>query len=281
MMLPEERRRRIAQQVAEEGAASVAELSRLFGVAEETIRRDLKALEAAGVLRRTHGGALRVAAPPGPYPPAAVPAGGSPAAAGTAVLAAPVAPFSERLGQNPELKAAIAQAALEKVQDGDTIFLDSGSTVLELAKLLAVRRELVIVTHSLKVAAQLAEAPHLSVNVVGGTLRPQELALVGPEARRALERMRAAKAFMACAGFDPAHGATVSDVLEADVKRAMVESAAEAILLADHTKWGRPSLVAYAELDRFAAVVSDAALPGEARAELEARGVEVLLASEA
>lgn len=58
-MLPEERRRRIAQQVAEEGAASVAELSRLFGVAEETIRRDLKALEAAGVLRRTHGGALR------------------------------------------------------------------------------------------------------------------------------------------------------------------------------------------------------------------------------
>lgn len=293
-MLPEERRSRIARQVAEAGAASVAELSRLFGVAEETIRRDLRALEAAGVLRRTHGGALRVDSPPGGLPqgpargPAALAAAPYAARAGAAGLFAvreaagpvafPVAPFSERASQNRELKAAIARAALELVQDGDTIFLDSGSTVLELAKLLACRRELVVVTHSLKAAAQLAEAPHISVNVVGGTLRPQELALVGPEARRALERMRAAKAFMACAGFGPAFGATVSDVLEADIKRAMVESAAQAILLADHTKWERPSLVSYAGLERFSAVVSDAGLPGEARERLKALGVHVVIA---
>jgi len=254
-MLPEERRSRIARQVAEEGAASVAELSRLFGVTEETIRRDLRALEAAGVLRRTHGGALRRA---------------------PAVF--PVAPVAERISHNHELKAAIARAALELVKDGDTIFLDSGSTILELAKALAARRELVVVTHNLRVAAQLAEAPHISVNVVGGSLRPQELSLVGPEARRAFERMRAAKAFMACAGFGPSYGATVSDVLEADVKRAMVESADKAILLADHTKWQRSSLVSYAELQRFSAVVSDAGLPADARAQLRALGIETAIA---
>ena len=252
-MLPEERRRQIARRVAEEGVARVAELSRLFGVAEETIRRDLKALEAAGVLRGTHGGALGVAA-------------------------RPVAPVAERISHNHELKAAIARAALEMVHEGDTVFLDSGSTLLELAKVLSARRELVVVTHSLKIAAQLAEAPHISVNVVGGSLRPQELALVGPETRRALERMRAAKAFMACAGFGPSHGATVSDVFEADVKRAMIESAAEAILLADHTKWERPSLVAYADLDRFAAVVTDAGLPEKARLQLRALGIDVVIA---
>ena len=135
-----------------------------------------------------------------------------------------------------------------------------------------------VVTHSLRIAAQLAEAPHISVNVVGGNLRPQELALVGPDTRRALERIRVDKAFMACAGFSPEQGATVSDVLEAEVKRAMVESAESAYLLADHTKWKRSSLVAYAGLNRFAAVVSDANLPVEARDHLRGLGVEVVVA---
>lgn len=255
-MLPEERRSRIAQQVANEGAVSVAELSRLFGVAEETIRRDLKALESAGTLRRTHGGALRATGGP-----------------------LPVAPVTERLGLNDELKQAIARAALDLVQEGDTILLDSGSTTLALCKALAVRRELVVVTHSLRIAAQLAEAPHISVNVVGGNLRPQELALVGPDTRRALERIRVDKAFMACAGFSLEQGATVSDVLEAEVKRAMVEAAERPILLADHTKWKRSSLVAYAGLDRFATVVSDADLPFEAQESLHALGVEVVTAA--
>lgn len=260
-MLPEERRSRIVERIAQEGAVSVTELSRLFGVAEETIRRDLKALESAGALRRTHGGAVRAAA---------ASFGGSPLR---------VAPVAERLGQNHELKEAISRAALDMVQEGDTILLDSGSTTLALAKALAARRELVVVTHSLRIAAQLAEAPHLSVNVLGGTLRPQELALVGPDTRQALERIRVDKAFMACAGFTAEQGATVSDVLEAEVKRTMVDAAEQVILLADHTKWNRTSLVAYADLDRFATVVSDQGLPLEARETLRALGVDVVIAA--
>lgn len=253
-MLPGQRRDQIARRVAEEGAVSVAELSRLFGVAEETIRRDLKALESAGVLRRTHGGALRV---PGALSRAA--------------------PASERLGHNHELKEAIARAALEMVHDGDTILLDSGTTTLALAKLLAAKRELVVVTHNLRIATQLAQAPHISVNVLGGNLRSQELALVGPDTLRALGRMRVDKAFMACAGLDMKHGATVSDVLEADVKRAMIHSADQVVLLADHTKWERRSLVAYAGLDQFNALVSDSGLPPPARELLGSLGVDVII----
>ncbi len=253
-MLPEERRDQIARRVAAQGAVSVAELSRLFGVAEETIRRDLKALENAGVLRRIHGGALR--APGAPFR---------------------AAPAAERLGQNHELKEAIARAALDLVQEGDTILLDSGTTTLTLAKLLTQKRELVVVTHSLRIATQLAEAPHLSVNVLGGNLRPQELALVGPDTLRALERIRVDKAFMACAGLDVEHGATVSDVLEADVKRAMIRSADQVILLADHTKWERRSLVAYARLDQFTALVSDANLSPLVQELVKSAGVDVII----
>lgn len=289
-MLPEERRSRIAQRVADEGAVSVSELSRLFGVAEETIRRDLKALESAGALRRTHGGAVRVGGPAlggsntssAAYSGAALGSasfGGTPF--GSRLLGgAPfrVAPVSERLSQNHELKEAIARAALELVQEGDTILLDSGSTTLELAKALAARRELVVVTHCLRIAAQLAETPHIAVNVLGGTLRPQELALVGPDTRRALERIRVDKAFMACAGFTLEQGAAVSDVLEAEVKRAMVDAAGQAFLLADHTKWGRISLASYASMDRFAAVITDEGLPEEARVHLRPLGVDIVIA---
>src|SRR5690606_40548081 len=162
-MLPEERRDQIARRVAAQGAVSVAELSRLFGVAEETIRRDFKVQENAGVLRRIHGGALR--APGAPFR---------------------AAPAAERLGQNHELKEAIARAALDLVQEGDTILLDSGTTTLALAKLLAQRRELVVRTQRLRIATQLAGAPPTSVTEWGGNLRPRAPAAAGPGQSREL-----------------------------------------------------------------------------------------------
>ena len=113
--------------------------------------------------------------------------------------------------------------------------------------------------------------------MLGGNLRPQELALVGPDTLRALERIRVDKAFMACAGLDVEHGATVSDVLEADVKRAMIRSADQVILLADHTKWERRSLVAYARLDQFTALVSDANLSPLVQELVKSAGVDVII----
>ena len=135
-----------------------------------------------------------------------------------------------------------------------------------------------VVTHSLRIAAQLAEAPHISVNVVGGNLRPQELALVGPDTRRALE------AYSCRQGV---HGVcwilTRAGRYRLRRPRSRSETGdgrvgGERDLLADHTKWKRSSLVAYAGLSRFAAVVSDANLPVEARDYLRGLGVEVVVA---
>lgn len=274
-MLPGERRRLIAEMILKNRSASVSELSKSFGVTEETIRRDLKRLESEGSVRRTHGGAISVVHPDD----LAVSSGYHPGYPHVMAVKEHIAPFGERAQSNVLLKRSIAIKAASMVLDGETVLLDSGSTVLELAKLLVNRQSLVVVTHSILVAMTFKDAHHVSVNVLGGHLRPREMVLVGPDTRASLERIRVDKAFMACAGFSADHGATVADVFEADVKRQMVQSAKQPVLLADHTKWDQPTIASYARLGDFSHIISDAGLDDDACKIIESEGVEVLRAA--
>ena len=211
-MLASERRKQISRIILETRAVTVLDLAQRFQVATETIRRDLKKLEAEGVLKRTHGGAIIEES--------------------TNVL-----PFAQRNQQNIEEKRQIAARAAQLVKDGQTLILDNGTTTMELARALVNKKDITVVTNSLVIARELAYAPGVTVEVVGGVLRKAELSLVGPTAKQFIERIRVDWTFLAAAGVTVDHGPAVSNNLEAEIKTLMAEAAAQQCFSSIPANW--------------------------------------------
>jgi DeoR family fructose operon transcriptional repressor len=229
----------------------------LFKVSPASIRRDLQSMEEAGLLQRTHGGAV------------------------SSLPAAAEASLPQKESRFSAEKAAIARLALGFIENGDTIMLDAGTTTLQIARQLKQRKEsgIKVVTNSLGVAAELA-ASDLEVVVTGGTLRARTLALVGPIATATMASLHVDKLFLAATALDLNKGVTSPNLTEAQAKRAMIEAAAEVILVTDHSKFGRVAFAHVCSLDQIQRVVTDAAAPGEFVDELRKRGVHVSLAGE-
>lgn len=256
VLYEEERKQEIVDYVLKHGRASVAQLAELFQVSESTVRRDLKDLEDAKRLRRTHGGAVPMqddnAEPP----------------------------FLEKEDRFRSQKAAIAKKAAELIEEGDRIVLDSGTTTYHLAKELKRFRQLTVVTNSLVVAQELGGHPTIELILVGGTLRPETLAMVGPLAERAFERIHAHKAFVATNGIHPEAGLTTPNLLEAAVKERMIRSASRVVLLADHSKYGRVSFAKVADLSTVDQCIIDEGATEECLHQLEKAGIETIVARE-
>jgi len=251
-MLVDERRHRIASLVLSQGAVTVAELSERLDVSAVTIRSDLEALERHGMLKRNHGGAV----------------------AKQILRFAP--DFLEKSSVHPEEKEALAQAALELVQDGDRLLLDAGGSTLALAHKLH-SRELSVVTNSVYLLNELFNAPRVELIVVGGNLNQRNLCFVGPLAEDFLGRVHVDKAFVGINGIS-AQGISVTHVAEAGVKRKMIESANEVIVLADNSKIGIDSFVSVAPLDRIDKVVTGPGISAHHLTTLGKAGVEVIVA---
>ncbi|BCP67502.1 DeoR/GlpR family DNA-binding transcription regulator [Thermus thermophilus] len=251
-MKPAERRRAILDLLETHGEKSVEELARIFGVSQVTIRNDLADLEARGLVQRTYGGAVPV----------------------RKVLFNPS--FEEKKRHRLEAKRAIALRALEEVREGDALILDAGSTTLILASLLKGRfRKLFVLTNSIPVALEL-QGSGLEVLVLGGQMRHHSLALIGPATVRELSWYRADKAFLGATGVD-SKGFSTPNPLEAETKRAMVEAAGKAYILADSTKLNRPTLARFASLEE-AVLVTDAEADPQVLWALEAAGARVWVA---
>lgn len=248
--LGEVRRLRILDLVQRHGSVRVSELSDLFHVTPETIRREINRLAREGRLARVHGGA--------------VPAGDE-------------VPFQLRAGRQLDEKNAIAVAAARLVDDGDVIALDASTTALALANELLARRPnaLVVVTNGAELPLRLGGTPAVSVLSLGGTLRWRSRSYVGPLALRALENYRVRKAFISCQGFTRECGPSESNEAEAEVKAAMVRAADEVVLLVDHTKWGRNALVPICGLGPITRIVTDQAPPPHERQALDLDGVRL------
>lgn len=255
-MYAEERQHDIVTRARELGRVAVAELAARYDVTPETIRRDLDALAARGLLSRVHGGA--------------VPA---------EKLRLAEASMPAREVSATAEKAAIAQAALGLLprREGLTVLLDGGTTTGRLATLLPPSVTLVV-TNSVPTAAALSESADRDVILLGGFVRGITQAVVGPTAIETLGRLRVDIAFLGTNGFSVAHGFSTPDVNEAAVKRAMRASAHEVVVLADATKHGVDHLVQFASLDDVDALVADRRLPDVAAAELRAAGLRVELA---
>jgi DeoR family fructose operon transcriptional repressor len=247
-----ERRRRIAELVHDRGSVRASELIELFGVTDETIRRDLTQLADEGVVRRAHGGAF---APTGSE-----------------------SSFARRLRENETAKAAIANAAAELVVDGSTIIVDSGSTTVHFVRALRDKRGLVVVTNAVTNAIELMDLPDVTVVLTGGILRPVTRGAVGELAVATLQELRVDQTFLAINGVSIEAGLTYPSFDEVAVKRAMIAAASEVILLADHTKFGQKALVKVAPIDVLTHVVTTLGNNSEAVASLRERGIDVIVA---
>jgi len=253
-MLAEERRQTILKllDLRESTSATVAELAERLRVSSMTIRRDLTWLEEAGLLRRVHGGAMALEADEAEVP------------------------FVARSQQAGHEKRTIGRLAASLIRDGERIVLDAGTTTLQVALHLGERQDLTVVTNALPVAQALAHHPGVSTFVLGGQLKKREQCTVGPPVTEALARLTVDRVFLSAMGFSLARGITDPDILEAEVKRAMIRAAHEVVLVADSSKWGVESFAQIAALAAIQTLVTDLGLPGEAVEVLRAMGVRVV-----
>ena len=253
-MFVEERKQRILTALHRTPAVRVAELSRTLRVSTASIRRDLADLERAGLLKRTHGGAV------------------------TPRLAALEPSLAEKEDQHHAEKAAIAALAVGLIEQGDTILLDSGSTTRQIARELRHHRDVIVVTNALNIAWELASSD-LEVVLTGGQLRRGILSQVGPLADQAIASLHVDKLFLAANGIDLEKGVTTPSLIEAETKRTMVGRATRVILVADHTKFGRVTFSRICSLGEVHDLVTDDRLPASTAKTIADLGVRVHLAS--
>jgi DeoR/GlpR family transcriptional regulator of sugar metabolism len=255
-MLAERRRQKILELLHESpnGAISVPELEVSLGVSGMTVRRDLEHMEKMELLRRVHGGAV------------------------SRIDGLTAAPFTERRKEFNRAKAQIGTLAAQLVRDGDQIILDAGTTTLHIARRLAGKRDLTVVTNSISICGLLSRMSLGRVIVLGGEVRLEEECVIGAAAARQAGQYSVDKAFISAAGFSLEHGASDVFFAEVEVKQAMLKAAREAILVVDSTKWQSDRLIQIATLGRFQKIISDDGLPATAVAALRAAGIEVITA---
>ena len=254
-LLVAERRQELLNTVRTLGRLEVARAASELKTSTETIRKDLVALESQGLLRRVHGGALHV--PSMTFEP-------------------DVANRTENLKE----KHRIAARAIEEVPEGGAIFIDAGSTTLVFAELLEGRAGLRVFTNALTVARILAGKPFLSCHTLGGRVRPKTLAEVGSWTERLLDdsHFHFDVAFVGTNAISFSRGLCTPDPEEAAVKRGMIVNSERVVLLADHTKFGRNSLVKYADLAEIDLVITGVEIEDEHQMALTDAGVETELA---
>lgn len=252
-MYVEERQAAIAAQARAHGRVDVADLAAGFRVTAETVRRDLTALERAGLLRRVHGGAI---------------------------LNDPLG-FEPALATREEVhtaeKTRIARAALAFLPEEGAIALDAGTTTRLFAEQIPADRTLTVVTNSLPIAVLLTTRPAITVHLVGGRVRSRTMATVDAQALAYLATVHVSVAFLGTNGFS-ARGLTTPDSAEAAVKTAIIRSAGDRVLLADQSKYGRDHFALVARLSEISTIVTDSRLTQDAADALAAAGPEVVRA---
>jgi DeoR/GlpR family transcriptional regulator of sugar metabolism len=249
-MKPEDRQRRVAALVGQEGQISVEALVALFEVSAETIRRDLAQLAESGLVQKVHGGARAVR----------LHAEGS---------------FDERMAENAEAKQIIARKLAAVIEPGETLFIDTGTTTLACAEALRAVPRLTVATNSARIARSLARGD-ARVLLLGGRYAFDNDQTVGPETMRQIAEIRADRAILTPAAVDAEAGIMDSDLDEAQVARAMHGHARRTIVVAASAKFLRQAVHRVCRLDRIAALVSEAAPEGDLARALEAAGVEVV-----
>ncbi|MBM0224721.1 DeoR/GlpR family DNA-binding transcription regulator [Micromonospora sp. ATA51] len=248
------RREEILRRMSNAGYVSAPELSAELAVSERTVRRDLQKLADLGLVELVYGGAL-------------APAGVTPGS-----------PFGTRSKVQSGQKRAIASRALRFVEGGATIGIDSGTTTLEMARLLPAGSGVTVVTHSLPTMAALAERDDLTLIGLGGLLHPSTQAFTGPDTIAAISRLRVHTFFLAASGLGR-DGAYCSTPLDAEAKRAFIDIAERVVLLTDSSKLRQIAPVPICDYGRLDALITDDAITDVDRSHLTSRTRLLIAAS--
>jgi DeoR/GlpR family transcriptional regulator of sugar metabolism len=247
-----ERQAQIRRLAKEKRQVTVTELSLVFGVSEATIRRDLEELDGQG-LQRTHGGAVWVE------------------------QAMKEPPIMQRITEQAENKRRIGLAAASLVKDGQTIFLGSGTTPLEIARQLPRDLHLTVISNSLAVVNELADCPNIELVVIGGLFRHTELSMIGHPAEMVVREFRADKVFLGMRAIDIRQGFTNDYMPEILTDRAILAIGSEVIVVSDHTKFGRVSSVFVAPVTAAHIIITDSGISSEIADEIRARGTRLIV----
>jgi DeoR family transcriptional regulator, glycerol-3-phosphate regulon repressor len=250
------RHRAILDAVSQSGQARILDLASRLGVSDETIRRDLKDLEADGLVQKIHGAVI----PPEPL--------GEPR-------------FDRRMGQEAEAKKAIAKMAAAQVRDGDAILLDTGSTTAYVARALHGHRNLLVVTNSVDIARTLATRNGNRVYMAGGELRADDGAALGVSATAFVQQFRVRLCFLSIGAIDLEDGPMDFHLEEAEFSRVAMRRAERTIIVADRTKFGRRALVSVCPLSAVQALITDAPLRPPFQERLRRAEATILIADRA
>ncbi|GGO26341.1 glycerol-3-phosphate regulon repressor [Deinococcus humi] len=248
--LAEERLTRILDLLARQGTVRTVALTEHLGISGATARRDLDVLAQRGLIRKVHGGAA---------------------------LASQDQRYSDRQQAEQGGKARLAQRVPALLQPGQTVYLDAGTTALQVAQALrrtpALTRTLRVVTHAIDVAYELNG--ECALYVVGGEIYGSTYSVTGPDALATVERYSYDIFLVGCTSIDPGRGLTNSNLVEAQQKAAIMRRAQRSLLIADHSKWGHAGFATFAALADVSAWITDCA-PAEAKLAFGAVGAQVI-----
>lgn len=244
------RHNRILGILTRDNRTSVNELAQELSVSSVTIRQDLTLLEREGLLKRVHGGAVLRGADD----------------------------ITSRLGINYERKMLIARKAASLIEEGETIFIESGSVNALLAKELAGRSSVTIVTTNVFIARQLRKSKGAKVILMGGVYQPESESLVGALTKSCIDAVNFGKAFIGIDGFSLEAGLTSRDMMRAEIAAEVVRRARESYILTDSSKFGRSELTTICPVESVNYLITDPEIPPDHRSFFESRGVKVLVA---
>jgi len=252
-MLAAERQRKILQEVKNKRAVKIFELSQLFNVSEMTIRRDLEKLDSEGLLQRAYGGALAI----------------------EKMVLEPT--FQEKDSVNVEEKQIIGIAAASMINEGDTVFLSTGTTTMQIIKNLVNKKNITVMTNSLNNAFELSRLSGIRLLVVGGELRERSYAVVGPWTKQNLQGLYVDKLFLGVNGFSIKHGLTTPNLEEAEICQLMIKIAREVIVVADHSKFESVAFAQIADIDCVNRLITDSGADKEFVKKLQDKDIEVFI----
>jgi len=249
-----ERQNKIVQWINQRYRITIGEVCEHYSVSEATARRDLETLAANGKVQRFHGGAIAIEKAP------------------------PEMPMLQRQVDQIAEKQRIGTVAASLVKDGETVFLGSGTTVLEVARNLKERQNLTIITNSLQVVILLSEFPNITIICVGGLLRPSEFSFIGHISEQVLTEVRADKVFIGVRAINIEEGLTNDYLPETLTDRAILNIGKEKIVVADHTKFGRRSTVMLVPISQIQTLVTGVETPTELLKEIAKHNIQVFTA---
>jgi len=248
------RRSKIIELIDKKKVVSITEISKMFHVSEVSVRNDLTFLEKKGILMRTRGGAI--AKQPSIFD----------------------LNLSQRLKSNYKQKQIIGKKAAEFIKDGNTVIMDSGSTVIEVAKNLSNKKDIKLITNSLPIAEIVADNRQIEVIITGGTLRPEMRSLIGNITEKTILNYRCDVAILGADGIDSEMGFYTNLENEASLVQTMIKASRKKIIVTDSSKFGNERFAKIADISDIDIIITDEGISPIDMQKINSQGVKIIIA---